>query len=216
MSTTARTNQFSFAKVGASVSIRRCGPYLVRRALGAVGAIGICSIFFTAGDAEAITLTVSGQQWNVTTFTGSYNDNISKFQTATNGGVMPWWGQVTDAAAWADALGWALGDPNTGNWDSPQNLRSGPAFGWSIANHPINGDEIIYTQYVFAQPASTYPNYVISPANMGDLRSRTTITWAQATQPVPGPLPLFGALAAFRASRLLRKRVEAKTTLATK
>jgi hypothetical protein len=38
-----------------------------------------------------------------------------------------------------------------------------------------------------------------------------TFTWAQATlytAPVPGPLPLFGAAAAFGFSRKLRKRIK--------
>lgn len=212
----SRFSSPSISAMGSNCHPRRCSASLLKSALAALVGVGISSVGLTAGEAQALTVTVGGQQWDVTTFTGSYNDNTGKFKTPNNGGVMPWWGQVTVAAAWADALGWALGDPNTGQWDIAENLRSGPAFGWSIGIHPINGDEIIYTQYVFAQPASTYPNYLVSPANMGDLRSRTTITWAQATQPVPGPLPLFGALAAFRASRLLRKRVEAKTTLATK
>jgi hypothetical protein len=121
---------------------------------------------------------------------------------------MPWWGQVTEASAWADALSWALGDANTGLWDSPANLRAGPAFGWSIGNHPLSNDEIIYTQYVYAQPASTYPLYLISPAHMGDLRSRSGITWAQAVQSVPAPLPALGAVAGFRFSRKLRKRIK--------
>ena len=124
---------------------------------------------------------------------------------------MPWWGQVADAAAWADALGWALGDPNTGQWDIPENLRSGPAFGWSIGNHPISGDEVIYTQYVLAEPASTYPGYSVSLSHLGDLRSRSTITWAQATARVPGPLPALGAAAAFSLSRKLRKRIKCIT-----
>jgi hypothetical protein len=91
--------------------------------------VGISSVGLTAGEAQALTVTVGGQQWDVTTFTGSYNDNTGKFKTPNNGGVMPWWGQVTVAAAWADALGWALGDPSTGQWDIAENLRSGPAFG---------------------------------------------------------------------------------------
>ena len=206
MFTVIRSRSLTYIRSGATRLRRGCGLSLCGLALGAVGSIA--SVVLTAGEVQAIIVTVGGQQWNVTPFTGSYNDNSNKFETPGNGGVMPWWGQVTEASAWADALSWALGDANTGLWDSPANLRAGPAFGWSIANHPLSNDEIIYTQYVYAQPASTYPLYLISPAHMGDLRSRSGITWAQAVQSVPAPLPALGAVAGFRFSRKLRKRIK--------
>ena len=204
----SRFSSPSISAMGSNSHSRRCGASLLKSALVALVGVGISSVGLTAGEVQALTVTVGGQQWDVTTFTGSYNDNTGKFKTPNNGGVMPWWGQVTVAAGWADALGWALGDPNTGQWDIAENLRSGPAFGWSIGIHPINGDEVIYTQYVKAEPASTYPGYSVSPSNMGDLRSRSTITWAQATARVPGPLPALGAAAAFGFSRKLRKRIK--------
>jgi hypothetical protein len=208
----SRFSSPSFSAKGSNSTSRRARwSSLAKSALYAGVAIGVIG----AGQAHALAVTVGGQQWDVTTFTGSYNDNMTKFQTPNNGGVMPWWGQVADAAAWADALGWALGDPNTGQWDIPENLRSGPAFGWSIGNHPISGDEVIYTQYVFAEPASTYPGYSVSLSHMGDLRSRSTITWAQATARVPGPLPALGAAAAFGFSRKLRKRIKCSTSTAS-
>jgi hypothetical protein len=205
-----RFKRSSCARRGSSHPRR---PSIGRLSLGAVASIG--SIALTAGDAQAITVTVGGKQWDVTTFTGSYNDNSNKFQTPGNGGVMPWWGQVTEASAWADTLGWALGDPNTGLWDSSANLLTGPAFGWSIGNHPVNNDEIIYTQYVYSQPPSTYPGYLISPINMGDLRSRSAITWAQASLSVPAPLPALGAFAALSFSRKLRKRIKNSASIAS-
>jgi len=77
-----------------------------------------------------------------------------------------------------------------------------------IGVHPNIIYEIVYYQYVFASPASTYPNsYLVSPANMGDLRFRSTITWAEATAPPPLSA-LGGTAAAFGFSRQLRKRAE--------
>jgi hypothetical protein len=206
MQITPSLNHYHCPNGNISMSRRRRGRSLVKLVLGAVLAIG--STGLTASAARAVVVTIGGQQWDVTTFTGSYNDNISKFETPTNGGVMPWWGQVTEAALWADALGWSLGDLNTGLWDLPQNLRAGPGLAWSIGLHPVSADEIVYSQYVYSQPASSFPAYQVSPANMGDLRSRAAITWVQATQPVPGPLPIFGAAAALGASRQLRRRVK--------
>jgi hypothetical protein len=59
-------------------------------ALGAAAALAAISL--SPGSAQAYVVTVGGVQYDVTTFTGTYNDNISKFETAANGGVMPWWG----------------------------------------------------------------------------------------------------------------------------
>ena len=54
-------------------------------------------------------VTVGGLQYDVTTFTGTPNDNGSKFETAANGGVMPWWGSGSLASQLALALGAGLG-----------------------------------------------------------------------------------------------------------
>ena len=54
-----------------------------------------------ASPANTCLVTVGGVQYDVATFTGTYNANISKFETAANGGVMPWWGDSTMAQAFA-------------------------------------------------------------------------------------------------------------------
>lgn len=59
-----------------------------------------------------VIVTVNGQDWGVTTFTGSCNDNISKFELfADNGGVgaMPWWSNQIAAIAFMAAVGAGLG-----------------------------------------------------------------------------------------------------------
>jgi hypothetical protein len=61
-------------------------------ALKAAFAASVMMGVLGAGQAQAVVVNVNGQNWNVTTFTGSYNDNTSKFNTAANGGIMPWWG----------------------------------------------------------------------------------------------------------------------------
>ena len=71
----------------------------------------------SAGEAHALVVNVGGQDYDVTTFTGSFNDNLSKFATPANGGVMPWWttgpeGTSATAAQFAAAVGTALGTPN--------------------------------------------------------------------------------------------------------
>lgn len=54
-------------------------------------------------------VTVGGVQYDVTTFTGTYDDNISKFETAANNGVVPWFGNQTMAAQFANAVEYNLG-----------------------------------------------------------------------------------------------------------
>lgn len=59
---------------------------LVKPVVGMIFAAGALA----AGQAQAVVVNVNSQDWNVTTFTGSYNANISKFALPSSGGVMPW------------------------------------------------------------------------------------------------------------------------------
>ena len=157
-------------------------------ALGAAAALAAISL--SPGSAQAYVVTVGGIQYDVTTFTGTYNDNISKFATPANGGVMPWWeggGSGLLAQQFATQVGLGLGLPNSGP-------VSGPAFGYrdfgGIQNFRVNSSNTTFNQAV---------------------GHGQTFTYAQATlytAPVPGPLPLFGAAAAFGFSRKLRKRIK--------
>ena len=58
----------------------------------AVGA-AVAGLVLSDSEAHALIVNVGGLDYEVSTFTGSYNDDISKF----NGGVMPWWNSQTDA-----------------------------------------------------------------------------------------------------------------------
>ncbi len=158
---------------------------LAKPALAAVLASGFIGL--TAGEANALVVNVGGQDYDVTTFVGSYNDNISKFETAANGGEMPWWASSTNATAFASAVGTGLGLPNLGGF--------GPYFARALITN------------------------VQSRAYLGTgVTSRAVVptviaTYAVATlvpppAPVPSPLPIFGAAAAFGASRQLRKRIK--------
>ena len=95
---------------------------LAKLAIGAAVAVGALA----AGSARAYVVTVGGVKYDVTTFTGSYVDNTSKFQTAANGGAMPWWGSGSVAAAFANAVGSNLGTPNGGE---------GPGFAYNFEGY---------------------------------------------------------------------------------
>ncbi len=88
-------------------------------ALTTVVALG--SIGLTAGEAHAFVVNVDSQNYDVTTFSGSYNDNISKFNLPTAGGVMPWWNSDATSKAFATAVGTAFGavNPNGSGTSGP-------------------------------------------------------------------------------------------------
>jgi hypothetical protein len=87
---------------------RRRSRSLAKLAFG----VAFAGVVMTAGQARAVIVTVGGQDWDVTTFTGAYNDNTAKFQTAANGGVMPWWGSESLAGEFATTVSNSLGFPN--------------------------------------------------------------------------------------------------------
>jgi hypothetical protein len=164
-----------------------------RLALGATAALAAISL--SPGSAQAFVVNVGGVQYDVTTFTGTYNDNTSKFQTAANSGVMPWWGSSSLASDFAMAVGSAFGSPNVG---------------------PGRGPYFAYAE------VSMGPVSIFFRKNDGSFSSSLTakqveVSWAQATPlappaaPVPGPLPALGAATAFSFSRQLRKRIKRST-----
>jgi hypothetical protein len=132
---------------------------------------------------------VGGLQYDVTTFTGTYNDNTSKFETPANGGVMPWWGSSTLANEFATQVGSGLGQPN--NLGSP----FGPVYAYATSGQNLR---IYYYD-------SRYPSPSI--LSYDDLPPGDSFTWAQiSVSAVPAPLPLFGAGAALGFCRRLSRR----------
>ena len=138
----------------------------------------------TAGQAQAFVVNVGGQDWDVTTFTGTYNDNTSKFATAANGGVMPWWGDSALANQFATAA-----------------AIQGPSFGYELGFIGINA---WYYGGSGTSPVSNHPALSIPWA------SATLVTPPPAAS-VPSPLPALGAAAAFGYSRKLRSRIKGRT-----
>jgi len=174
--------------------------WLAKPALSAALAVGV----LTAGQAQAFFVKVDGQYWDVSTFDGTYNANKSKFETAANGGVMPWWGSEHLATSFADAVLFSLGFPNALN---PGSAIFAPYF----AFRPFTASNTLFILSVYrgVGPGGAY--FVQGTnQNTGDF----TVTWAQATPAVqgtpavPGPLPILGVAAAFGYSRKLRKRIK--------
>jgi hypothetical protein len=174
---------------------------LLKGALGA--AVALATLNLSTGSAHAACeagsvantlckVTVGGLQYDVTTFTGSYNANSSKFATPANGGVMPWWGSSSAASDFAAAVATGLGAPNSSN--------EGPFFGYAVVALDVS-------QYRFRNGT---PVLDIARKALSSTYAQATLYTAPAAAaaPAPGPLPLFGAGAAFGFSRRLRKRIQ--------
>jgi len=180
----------------------RLSAFSPKQALGAAAALA--AICLSPGSSQAFVVTVNSVQYDVTTFTGTYNANTSKFETAANGGVMPWWGVSGSsnggATQFAIAVGSSLDFPN-------QNGSRGPYFAWQ-------GQGNVTYKFVCVSSCSGQPG--TDHAARSNTGPNEPLVWAQATPtplappaaPVPAPLPLFGAAAAFGFSRKLRKRIK--------
>jgi hypothetical protein len=92
------------------------------------------------GSAQAYVVTVGGVQYDVTQFTGDYDSNIIKFETAANGGVMPWFGSQSQAASFAIALGGALGYSAENNIGENPPQTNGPFFAWAADSRVVSAD----------------------------------------------------------------------------
>jgi hypothetical protein len=157
-------------------------------ALGAAAALAAISL--SPGSARAFVVNVGGLQYDVTTFTGSYNDNTSKFALPPAPGVMPWWGSQPLAQQFDAAVGGNLGFPNL-------NGVLGPLFGYSLLQGGVQVDCCFSTL-----PGGGCLYFSVS----SDLVYALTTAYTPPADSVPGPLPALGAAAAFGFSRKLRKR----------
>jgi len=182
----------------------RFSAFSPKQALGAAAALAAISL--SPGSAQAFVVTVNSVQYDVTTFTGSYDGNISKFSPPPAPGVMPWWNNSDLARDFATALGSLASYPNEGyspffayeTYDGENCIQDDAG----VTCTPISDLSVIFS-------------VINSPGVSNNSFSQNgSFIYAQATlynAPVPaapGPLPLFGAAAAFGFSRKLRKRIK--------
>lgn len=176
--------------------------------LRAALAVGCATVLGTAfaptARAVSLNLTVNGQLWRLDTVTTSYTASPRLFNTAAAGGAMPWWGDGTGtlAAAFASALLAANPSQSVFGYPNPvgstPNQRS-PFFAWDY--QPV-APQVSYVSLELPGPTVT----AIGASSL-KVNQSTTREFFIATAQVPGPLPLFGAAAAFGWSRRLRRRL---------
>ena len=138
--------------------------------------------------AQALTVTVNGLSYNITvTEPIKYTENVSLLQS------QPWWGDFNLSDKFARAVFGQLGTPNT-----TSNGATGPLFAYDFdgGTFPF----VSHNEYF-----SKFGGFVTS--NSVDPDSLRVFAIQETAPPVPGPLPLFGAAAAFGMSRRLRQRI---------
>jgi len=147
-------------------------------------------------------VTVGQLQYDVTTFTGSYNGNSSKFQTPANNGEMPWWtGTNTGTSnSLATAFATEVGD-YFGGVNNAFGFTNGPYFAYRADSSFVDA-----VSKFIGIGNSTF-DYVSGLTDF-NVYAKAALYSSPAAS-VPGPLPLFGAGAAFGFSRQLRKRIQA-------
>ncbi len=149
----------------------------------------------SANALQTVTVTVAGNQFDVTSTQFPYTGNSAKFDLIENGGQMPWWGSAALAAAFANAVAASLGSPNSG---------SGPSFAYEfIPAVPGFGDRVRVIEYQSGSGTSSQ----VYAGVFSNFYATAVSTPPPSTSSVPGPLPIFGAAAAFGAARRLRQRI---------
>ncbi|MFN9646108.1 MAG: hypothetical protein ACK6BG_13560 [Cyanobacteriota bacterium] len=141
-----------------------------------------------ASPVAAVVVNVGGNSYDVTVLNTSYDASTSVFQLPPTG-QMPWWGNDLLASDFAAQVYNSLGS----GWDAD--------YGTVFAHSESLGQVLGLSQSL----TNPLDQIDVTPA------TSTTVTYAIATSPVPGPLPLFGAAAAFGWSRQLRARLRSRT-----
>lgn len=164
---------------------------LVKAARTLAALVATTAAFASAGAAHAVSVVVNGTTYDVTSFNGSYSNNISRFTTTE----MPWFDNASLAQQFATAVETQLGTPNFNT--------NGPYFAYAESfNEELGVFTLSYLYDTSADPP------VFSRNIPGTLGITYAVASAQGPSAVPGPLPLFGAAAAFDISRRLRRRIK--------
>lgn len=152
--------------------------------------VGIGSILH-GGVARAVSVTVNGNRYNVTTLTGSFTGNSSTLTSQV------WFGDSTLASRFATQVGSSLGIINPGDY--------GPLFAWKNAFDTSVGGNAI-SNLAYNSNFFGVAGILVTPTQF---RTYAVAELQPPVNTVPAPLPLFGAMAGFGMSRRLRARIQA-------
>jgi hypothetical protein len=144
------------------------------------------SLSVLSSPASAVVVTVNGTQFDLDVFDGPYLGNESRFSSIAPG-EMPWWGDEAKAIDFANQVFDQLLDGTT-----PGNS---PLFAYEVVGSDVNGwsSDILNPNSLYFESFGT--------------ANRVKYAVGRPLSPVPGPLPIFGAFAAFGWSRRIRRRL---------
>jgi len=153
-----------------------------------VGAFASLSVL--SSPASAYVVTVNGTQYDIDVFDGPYLGNESLFSSVAPG-EMPWWGDENKAIDFASQVFDQLLEGST-----PGNS---PLFAFEVIGSDVNAwsSDIL-------NPNSLYFESFGTGVSVKYAVGRPLSTGVSS---VPGPLPIFGAAAAFSWSRRIRRRL---------
>lgn len=157
-------------------------------------AAAVAASVATAVPASAFVVNVGGQDYDVKSVFGSFEANASLLQSQV------WWGNGSLAQQFAAAVGTNLGGFSNGGF-------SGPFF--PIEFGPFGDTNNGFSYQAADFPVAGLPEGVRNYGTPNDFRWNYAYAERVSPSSVPGPLPLFGAAAAFGWSRRLRKRLSA-------
>lgn len=156
----------------------------------------LTGVIFASNPAHALVIDVADMKYEVSVFTGSYEQNKAKFETYSNSGLMPWWGNGDLASEFARLVNYQFGNVNNPPWS---HLKwAGPYFAFNLRTPFFNNDP----------PPSVEAQFIagFSGLNDSNLKPFRSYTWAQASRvvQVPAPMPCLGIAVALKASRRLK------------
>jgi hypothetical protein len=171
-----------------------------------VAGLALASIGLTAGEAHALVVNVGGQDYDVTTFKGTWTEYSSTYDV----NVLPWWNNQSLAYTFTETVKTQLGEFPV------ENGAVGPYFSFETFNYPDGhpwAELPHYKLYLWDNrgcytPDCGFPQFLTEDQSVGYQRVFAVAQPLGGT-PVPGPLPIFGVAAAFGTSRQLRKRIKA-------
>ena len=144
--------------------------------------------------AQAVLITVNSTQYDVTTFSGNYPDNTSKFATAANGGEMPWFGNQTLADQFALAV-YNLTPTNGGLADNSNPYGYGPIFAHSRFVDPEKGSifssTVSMSQGNTGIPVGNIANFSGGESATFNYATATAVPWETDALSVIGTTLLF-------------------------
>jgi hypothetical protein len=189
---------------------------LAKPAIGLALAMGV----FTAGQAQAMVVNLSEQDWEVIPFTGSYSNNVDEMTSIPTippepplpecigpGGRRVWMTAVSgvypnetithhyncvfDFSACSILPLGCLKPPHPDRPTEPPKIWNPEASTWFLVFNPTTGQ----------------PFFTNTLVPIDAVWTLSTPFSTSSSTPVPGPLPALGAAAAFGFSRKLRKRI---------